>query len=482
MLVSKFFKLGRHQATLDFLDVHIDKDLPVFVDPSALRTLRSEWAHHCVSLLQTYFETVLAAMRRGDHVKAKALLACLSERNEFHLGFSKRASRGHALGPVSAERIWKSLTSSKAATSGLLQDLEDTVLFVEGVGPDMLSDAVCNIIRGPLIKYTQQACGYYGIPLTPGVDSGPVWNPQAEQWETNLIDLPVAKTGPVILVPKVIVRVSQTYGADEYYRHFLMPVLQQHHKDINSQFVHVLRSRKNKGKKKVYKKDLYETYGADKIAAAKLTADHPGALTNYRETKKNATTQPLDHIALSKLENTAPPDFGLLIDGVKAVKPGKESAHDYEVAIEKLLSAALYPSLTSPIKQDKIHDGRKRIDITYLNEAKHGFFEWLARHHPASHVFFECKNYGKEVGNPELDQLSGRFSPSRGRVGILVVRSLQDRALFLQRCKDTAKDDRGFILVLEDSDLPRLVADRGNILADGIGENVLYQQFKLLVS
>ncbi len=38
------------------------------------------------------------------------------------------------------------------------------------------------------------------------------------------------------------------------------------------------------------------------------------------------------------------------------------------------------------------------------------------------------------------------------------------------------------ILVLEDSDLPRLVADRGNILADGIGENLLYQQFKQLVS
>lgn len=482
MLVSKFFKLGRHQATLDFLDIHIDRDLTVFIDPSALRTLRSEWGHHCVSLLQTYFETVLAAMRRGDHTRAKDLLACLSERNEFHLGFSKRKSRGHALGPISAERIWESLVSSKAAKSGLLQDLEDTVLFVEGVGPDMLSDAVCNIIRGPLIKYTQQACSYYGIPLTEGVNSGPIWNPQLEKWEASLIDLPLTKHGSIILVPKVIVRASQTYGADEYYRHFLMPILQQHHKDINSRFVHVLRSKKNKGKKRVYKKDLYEEYGAGKLAAATLTVDHPGALTNYRETKKSQTTQPLDHIALSKLENTAPPDFELLIEEVKAVRPGKESANTYEVAIEKLLSAVLYPSLASPVKQDKIHDGRKRIDITYINEAKYGFFDWLARHHPASHVFFECKNYGKEVGNPELDQLSGRFSPSRGRVGILVVRSLQNRALFLKRCKDTAKDDRGFVLVLEDSDLERLVKDRGNILADGIGENLLYEQFKRLIS
>jgi hypothetical protein len=84
-----------------------------------------------------------------------------------------------------------------------------------------------------------------------------------------------------------------------------------------------------------------------------------------------------------------------------------------------LLSAVLYPSLASPVKQDEIHEGRKRIDITYLNEAKHGFFDWLARHHPASHVFFECKNYGKEVGNPELDQLSGEILTVPGPCGCL---------------------------------------------------------------
>lgn len=51
MLTSRYFKLDRNQATLDFLDVHIDRDIPVFADPAALRSLRTEWGHHCVSLL-----------------------------------------------------------------------------------------------------------------------------------------------------------------------------------------------------------------------------------------------------------------------------------------------------------------------------------------------------------------------------------------------------------------------------------------------
>jgi len=480
MLVSKCFKLGRNQATLDFLDVHIDKDIPVFIDPVALRTLDTDWGHHCISLLQSYFETVLESIRAEQHIRARELLACLSERNEFHIGYSKGRSRGHALGPISAEKIWKSLVKSKAATTGLLHDLEDTILFVEGVGPDMLSDAVCNIVRGPLIEYTQQACGYYNIPLTAEINSGPIWNPLTERWEQSLIELPMTKHGPLILIPKVIARVKQTYGADEYYRHFLMPVLQQHHKDINSSLVHVLKSKKKKGEKRVYKKDLYEKYGANKFAAAKLTGEHPAALTNYKNTKKATPSRPLDHSAFAKLENIPTPDFSGLLASVIELKPGQKDATAYEHAIEKLLSALFYPSLSFPVKQDEIHNGRKRIDITYVNTAKDGFFVWLSRNHSASHIYVECKNYGKKVGNPEVDQLSSRFSPSRGQVGILVVRSVADKELLLRRCKDTANDRRGYILVLDDIDLKLLIAQRQSIIY-GFGDNLLYKQFKRLV-
>jgi hypothetical protein len=64
MLISKYFRLDRNQATLDFLDVPINKDLPVFVDPTALRNLNTDWAHHCVSLLQSYFDTVLEGAKK----------------------------------------------------------------------------------------------------------------------------------------------------------------------------------------------------------------------------------------------------------------------------------------------------------------------------------------------------------------------------------------------------------------------------------
>jgi len=60
----------------------------------------------------------------------------------------------------------------------------------------------------------------------------------------------------------------------------------------------------------------------------------------------------------------------------------------------------MYPSLCNPTKQHKIHGGRKRIDITYSNEAKNGFFAWLSQHYPSSLIFIECKNYTKDIANP----------------------------------------------------------------------------------
>ena len=212
-----------------------------------------------------------------------------------------------------------------------------------------------------------------------------------------------------------------------------------------------------------------------------MTAEHPSAIDNYRKHKRSNHTRPLDNIAFAKLENIAPPDYNKLLQDVRAVLPGNAGATQYEDAIEKLLSALLYPSLASPLKQHEIHDGRKRIDITYSNVAQAGFFDWIGRRYPAANVFVECKNYGKDVGNPEVDQLAGRFSPSRGQFGLLVVRSVANKALLDRRCKDTSNDSRGFIICLDDNDLQDLIKQRESII-NGYNDNLLWRRFQKLIS
>ncbi|MDI5922689.1 hypothetical protein QLQ86_18115 [Halomonas sp. LR5S13] len=440
---------------MDFVDIPLDTDLPVFLEPGAIKSLRSPWGNDISSMLQTFFDTVLRLIHSGEHEKAQRLLSSLNERNEFHLGYSSGESRGHGFGSGSAETVWGALSKSNAAVTGLLKDLEDTALLIPGIGTDMISDAVCNIIRGPLIKYTQDMCFYYGVPLTPDVASGPIWNPQQERWDHSLIPLPVTDYGKVILVPKILVRYRLSVQYDEYYRHYILPEMQDEHIKAHSPLVEVLKD----GTERVTKKSLIEKYGNDKLAVAEQTKVRPNILQEYKDQKAAQPSNPLTQDQFCELEATQPPDLDPLVTELRSLPTGRDSAAKYEDIIERILSVILYPSLCNPIKQHNIHQGRKRIDITYTNESKTGFFYWLSMHYPCPLMFVECKNYGKEAGNPEIDQLSGRFSPSRGQVGLLICRNIEDKNLLYQRCIDTAKDRRGYMLVLDDEDIFSLVEE-----------------------
>lgn len=477
MRVSEFFALGRTQPSLDFVDVHIDTDTAIFVDPNALRGLETLWGAECCSLLQHFFDHVLSLISSGNDVAAIALLASLRERNEFHFGFSVGASQGRGFGSGHAGDVWKAFTRSRAAQTGLLQDLEDTCLLIEGIGPDMVSDAVCNIIRGPLIRYTQDMCRYYGIPMAPQIASGPIWNPQSLSWDEHFVELPVVNHERLLLIPKVVARVNFSFSTNEYFRHYLLPQLQSEEINANSGLVQLLKN----GNRRVTKRSLVERYGAGKLVCVDLTIPRPEVLDRYRNEKRDRARRPMTHDELAETALTGAPDWDALLQRILAVSPGNAGATEYENAIEALLSALFYPSLSYPYKQHPLHQGRKRVDITYTNSAANGFFNWVGQHYPSSMVFVECKNYGREIGNPELDQLSGRFSPNRGQVGLLVCRSLENTDLMLARCRDTAQDARGFVLVLDNERLSQLVATR-KAQPDSAAFDLLRQQFVQLIS
>lgn len=473
--VSRYFKLGRDQTTLDFVDVPIGNDTPVFLDPSRLRTMESVWASECNSLLQHFFETLLRHLQSNNKAAGISMLSALVERNEFHLGFSSGISDGRAFGSGYAEKIWTAMEASNASKTGLLKDIEDTCLFIDGVGPDRISDAVCNIVRGPLIKYTQDMCSYYDIPLISGVDSGPIWNPMTEKWEDELVPLPVTPFGKLLLIPKLCVRHQLVYDPAAYFTHHLLPAMQETEKRFNSALIETLKD----GRLRVTKKKLKEKYGANKLTIVEQTIKHPDVLEQYRQSALK-TSRPITHTQLAEIENIPLPNFTDLLRAVTSISTGQEFATDYENAIEKLLSAIFFPSLSSPKKQHNIHEGRKRIDITYVNNSERGFFRWVSMHYPSSHIFIECKNYGKEIGNPELDQLAGRFSPSRGQVGLLVCRSVANKKKIAASCADTARDHRGFIIVLTDDDLKELVD--AYLREDGVPTYpLLMARFRLLI-
>lgn len=458
MRVSEFYSLGLTQPSLDFVDVELNSDTPLFIDPTALNLLDTEWGGKCRSLIKNYFGFVLECVKSNQHDKAKQLLSALSEPNETHLGLSSGKPLGRGVGDELADKIWQALSNSSAVQTGLIADLEDTALMIDGIASDVISDVVTNILREPLLEYTAAMARQFNIPME-GHQTKNVWDMQNRAWVKINMPQIICNGQRLMLVPKAIVRRSISYNAGQYYNKYLLSQLQD--EDVRCGLVRIL---KNGDVRPPTKRSIKERFIIgengkinEKEQNRNLTPSRPEVLERYKSELTKNPRPVLGHTDLASQLNVPEPDWDRLLEDLFAVSPGAKDAKPYEKAVQALFDALFYPWLMYPIPQTRINEGRKIVDITYTNVAQNDFFKWVKDNYPAAYIFVECKNYSTDVGNPELDQLAGRFAPSRGKVGILASRKILDRNLLRASCRDTAKDDRGYIIPLDDEDLKILV-------------------------
>lgn len=454
MRISDYYNLNKSQYELDFVDIDPSIDTPLFLDPYFISKCDFPFATNAYATLRSYFEYLLALLRGKKFSQAEELFSNLGESNEICLGMSRGKPRGRGMGPEDTRNIFEQLLQSKALQSGVMEDIEDFRIFVPNVDKDKVSDMTANIIKAHLIKYTQEQCLLHGITLTDNVPSGMYWAPSTKTWTNQYTARLIIAERPILLVPKRVVSFSDKYTSSEYKQHFILNFLQHEHLRLQTSLVRQYKSKNKRGEKYVTKRSIIETENTiNKDYLVKFTEQHPEVFADF----KQQTSKKIRAVGGNVFDNTPVRDIcNYLITELDVILPGADAASRYHSLIVGILELLLYPSLTSPKKEAQIHDGRKRIDITFNNSAERGFFFTLTNKNiqlPCPFLFVECKNYTGEVSNPELDQLSGRFSNKRGRVGILVCRNLEKNNLFIQKCADTYHDDRGLIIPITDSDL-----------------------------
>jgi hypothetical protein len=438
MKISKLFELNKSQYELDFVDIDPGVDTPLFLDPYYISKCDFPFAVDAHATLRSYFEFLLALLRGKRIRQAEEMFSYLGEANDI------------GMGPKDTEAIFKELLQSRAIQSGIMEDIEDFRIFVPNVDKDKVSDMTANIIKKHLIEYTQQQCELHGIPLTPSVPSGMYWDRQRKTWDNHYTERLVIDEKPILLVPKRIVSFTDKYTSAEYRQQFVLNFLRDEHLRLQTSLV---QKRKN-GEEYVTKKSVIEHEDMmDKEYLARFTEQHPEIFSDF----KTQTSKKISHVDGCVLDQI---DAASVCNHLKwklaSTPTGTANASDYHNLIVGVLELLLYPNLSSPKKEREIHDGRKRIDITFDNSAERGFFYTLPNQNallPCPFIFVECKNYTGEVANPELDQLSGRFSNRRGKVGILACRTLDQNDAFMKRCADTFEDDRGLIIPITDEDL-----------------------------
>lgn len=450
---SDHFELNKTQAQLDFVDIPLETDINLFLDPYALHVGKTEWFKEANNLVVDFFDHLLNAIKTGNQIEAVRLLANLHEPNDARLGFCTGLPKGRGIGVKQAKELYDRFRTSRAVNTGSLRDLLDCELMIPGISSDKISDMTVNIIRGLLVTYTQAQCELWNIP-TEEVEAGVSWDSEIHAWVNSYAMLPTFKGKGLLLVPKSAVRRRLEANHEDYLNKAVIPFLKAEELTAGSGLVKMI-----KNGKRVLKKDIEAKYFGDpnvhiKDALHDFTLKHPDVLDKFKQ-ERFEKPRPLSDY---ELEESHAQGRELSIrrsaEDLQDIAPGTAQAAKYHNAIIGLMTTIFGDSLTNPKKEQPLHSGRKRVDITYNNGALKGFFHDLHTKHRihCPYVFVECKNYTADPNNPELDQLTGRFSAQRGQLGILVCRTVEDEDLLLRRCKDSMHDSRGFILILTDAD------------------------------
>lgn len=213
---------------VDFLDVHVERDNLLFIDPSAIRFVArqgDQYAQEADRSLTDFFDYVLqmlSSSNPADRRVGEGALQQFSELKETRLGMSRRGFDGHGAAEELGTQIWTQLSTNPLCKHAIatLKYIEDVPLFVDGIDKDITSDLTARIILLTLEKFTADMMAKHPeFQLTRPTTTVTThyWDQHQKVWANKTITLPEANGVPLLLVPKGIVnyKLSMTYG--QYY-------------------------------------------------------------------------------------------------------------------------------------------------------------------------------------------------------------------------------------------------------------------------
>lgn len=350
MRFSENFGIDRAQAELDFVDVPLDTDIRVFIDPYAVAMMKTPWCRAAHALACNFFQRVLDCLRAEDRAGALTLLSHLPEDNRTRLGYSENDPQGTGFGDVRAGPFLDALESSEAFQTGQIEDIEDTALFVERVGFDIVSDMMTNVLRELLIIYTQEQCALLGIP-TARRETFEAWRADTG-WTRLTADLPTDGTRAIILVPRAVVRKDLSLQPGQYLTDFLDHYYDRGNRSAIESLERMLQGRvPMKRRRKVNRTDLKEELkkkGSLKNIMARISKDCPEALSGY----KNRAREKRPVLTPGELESIHPQrkddDISGLIAEMRDAARNADDVMELARRITAGMLAALHPIFQHP--------------------------------------------------------------------------------------------------------------------------------------
>ena len=167
-----------------------------------------------------------------------------------------------------------------------------------------------------------------------------------------------------------------------------------------SNLVRLIRNERKKTERRVvYKTDSAKVYPKAKEFLFELSRDNPRVLSQYKKqlerleaTDRTSDVDSEDETAIAEM----------LAKALRETKHGDKHASAYHKLMLGVVEFLFFPKLAHPKKEEKIHEGRKRIDIVVENAARTGIFFTIptVRKFPCAYVPFNAKTTVAKLAIP----------------------------------------------------------------------------------
>lgn len=258
-------------ADIDFVDVAINDDTRLFIDPCLIEVGEDPLSLRCQQVIQDYFECLCKVYSKKSY--NPEFLYHLGERNEARLGYGS-GTNGKAKTPQGMSDTLSGL--HELIIRGIpFGGLIDIPLMMPRFAEDCMSDMLINVLHKQFSEFTVEQCRKYGIPTEPVKTPQYYWDDTLHSWHPFQKNSLVIDGKAILLIPKKYVLPRFYYSTSRFFMGKIATILQEER-------TVVLDGKEVTPRKVDIQKDECRKYGSILEATRAYAQEMPYLLSDYR--------------------------------------------------------------------------------------------------------------------------------------------------------------------------------------------------------
>lgn len=227
--VSDYLNKGMHgHENYDFVDVTINKDQRLFIDPVLIAYSKDTWSKDANRVIDNFFNVFFDIYRSARQDEKYELLSHAKEQNATRLGYG-RGNNGKGNTADGLMEIFKPLEQLVKNINTIKTPVDLTIL-TPGFAEDRLSDLLTNILHEKLNIFTVSQLKKYGIECNT-IRRFWTWNMMGSKWAE--VEKPSYSIDgqEILLVPKWIVRNRYLFNINQFFSKIILERYQENLRD-----------------------------------------------------------------------------------------------------------------------------------------------------------------------------------------------------------------------------------------------------------